>query len=134
MQTDGNLVLYQGSSAKWESDTKGHGSGPYRLVMQNDGNLVIYDGSDKAKWASDTDDQDGNCVYVQGEFSGIVSPVITLKGTDTTYTATVVGNTYYVIVPPGVYTFKINNINLSTITATTSPSTMDFGFLSSTSN
>ncbi|CAF0752701.1 unnamed protein product [Adineta steineri] len=40
--------------AVWASDTHGHGSGPYHLVLQNDGNLVLYDGKNDAKWASGT--------------------------------------------------------------------------------
>jgi hypothetical protein len=53
MQSDGNLVLYENSSAKWASGTNGKGKGPYNLNMQTDGNLVIY-GSTGAIWGSNT--------------------------------------------------------------------------------
>lgn len=51
MQSDGNMVLYQGSTALWASNTGGAGR---RAVMQSDGNLVIYSGSTPV-WASGTD-------------------------------------------------------------------------------
>lgn len=54
MQEDGNLVLYEGSTVHWSSNTGGVGVAPYRLVMQGDGNLVIYDVNDTANWASNT--------------------------------------------------------------------------------
>jgi len=54
MQDDGNLVIYEGTVAKWSSGTHGKGTKPYKLVMQGDGNLVIYDNSNDAIWASNT--------------------------------------------------------------------------------
>lgn len=44
-QADGNLVLYQGNTALWHTQT--HGQKLNALVMQSDGNLVLYapDGS-----------------------------------------------------------------------------------------
>ncbi|KQY60472.1 hypothetical protein ASD11_13585 [Aeromicrobium sp. Root495] len=42
MQGDGNLVAYEGNSARWSSKTSGSNA---RLVMQDDGNLVVYSGS-----------------------------------------------------------------------------------------
>jgi hypothetical protein len=50
MQTDGNLVEYDGSAAAWATATSTAGS---TVVMQSDGNLVIYSGT-TAKWASNT--------------------------------------------------------------------------------
>ena len=41
-QTDGNLVLYEGSTARWASHT--HGRGAY-ATMQSDGNVVVYNWS-----------------------------------------------------------------------------------------
>jgi hypothetical protein len=82
MQTDGNLVLYDGDRPRWSSDTRGKGlslqlrkdgdlvifkadghplwstaSGKdgdtgSRLVMQTDGNLVIYRKSGRAVWST----------------------------------------------------------------------------------
>ena len=44
MQSDGNLVIYNGSGAPiWSSGTSGN-AGAY-LVVQSDGNLVIYHGA-----------------------------------------------------------------------------------------
>ena len=39
MQTDGNLVLYNGNTALWYTATGGTGTN--RVVIQNDGNLVL---------------------------------------------------------------------------------------------
>ena len=52
MQEDGNLVLYSGTDALWNSGTQG-ASGAY-LIMQDDGNLVVYDGSNTPVWNSKT--------------------------------------------------------------------------------
>jgi len=53
MQNDGNLVVYEGSTALWASNTyvASGAQNPYTVVMQNDGNLVLYG---KATWASNT--------------------------------------------------------------------------------
>ena len=42
-QSDGNLVVYQGSKAVWATGTNGQAGA--RLVVQDDGNLVLYKGS-----------------------------------------------------------------------------------------
>ena len=81
-QEDGNLVIYQGSTALWSTSTSGHQPGWFtmggdgnlyffgpddsviwsvntsagagaHLVMQSDGNLVVYQGS-VAKWSTGT--------------------------------------------------------------------------------
>jgi hypothetical protein len=54
MQSDGNLVIYDGGDAVWASNTNGKGVAPYTLAMQGDGNLVIYDKDYSATWASNT--------------------------------------------------------------------------------
>ena len=51
MQLDGNLVLYQGSTPIWASNTYGSGGGN-RAVMQQDGNFVVYTSDGRAVWAS----------------------------------------------------------------------------------
>jgi hypothetical protein len=54
MQTDGNLVIYNGHNQPiWATMTNGQGSGPHRLKIQRDGNLVLY-ASSGATWASQT--------------------------------------------------------------------------------
>ena len=54
MQSDGNLVIYEGSVVHWATGTTGNGTAPYRLVMQGDGNLVIYDKNDSVVWSTGT--------------------------------------------------------------------------------
>ena len=51
MQTDGNLVLYNGSnSAIWSTSTNGYGSSAV-LNAQDDGNLVVYYNTNVVIWA-----------------------------------------------------------------------------------
>lgn len=52
-QSNGNLVLYEGSKVRWESHTNDQGA---KLAFQNDGNLVIYDTANKPLWATATAD------------------------------------------------------------------------------
>ncbi len=52
MQSDGNLVLYQGETAVWASNTTNN-PGAF-LEIQDDGNLVIYTAERRALWASNT--------------------------------------------------------------------------------
>jgi hypothetical protein len=51
MQTDGNFVVYNGSTPIWASETFGSG---YYVSMQNDGNLVVYSNTNVAQWSSNT--------------------------------------------------------------------------------
>jgi hypothetical protein len=51
MQTDGNFVVYGGSTAYWYSNTANH-SGAF-LRVQTDGNMVIYQGS-TVLWSTGT--------------------------------------------------------------------------------
>jgi len=55
MQGDGNLVLYQGNTALWNSATFGQvcAANACQAVLQSDGNLVVYNGS-TALWNSQT--------------------------------------------------------------------------------
>jgi len=69
MQTDGNLVLYQGSAALWSSDTSGTGAN--RAVMQSDGNFVVYDPT-RARWASGTDGNPGAWLALQNDGNAVV--------------------------------------------------------------
>ena len=54
MQSDGNLVLYNGKSPLWASNTAGQGKAPFKAIMQSDGNFVVYDASNAPTWASGT--------------------------------------------------------------------------------
>ena len=66
MQTDGNLVLYDGAGkALWASNTDHH-PGAY-AVMQTDGNLVVYPPAGHALWASGTDKDAGDYLYMQSD-------------------------------------------------------------------
>jgi cell wall-associated NlpC family hydrolase len=70
MQTDGNFVEYNGSTARWATNTFGPGN---RVVMQTNGNLVVFNGSIPL-WQSGTGgtnielevQNDGNVVLYQG--------------------------------------------------------------------
>ncbi|MGB3463942.1 MAG: hypothetical protein WBA74_01675 [Cyclobacteriaceae bacterium] len=65
LQTDGNLVLYQGSLALWNSAT--HYRGVVRAAMQTDGNLVLYDNANRAKWATNTSGRAGSWLNIQND-------------------------------------------------------------------
>jgi Listeria-Bacteroides repeat domain (List_Bact_rpt) len=74
LQKDGNLVIYDGTTGVWASNTVGKGA--IRLEMQaSDGNLVLYDAAGKAVWDSNTAgnpgafaqmQDDGNLVILDG--------------------------------------------------------------------
>ncbi|CAG8703899.1 42489_t:CDS:1, partial [Gigaspora margarita] len=67
MQTDGNLVLYSGSTAQWALNTCGKGFGPYRMALQTDGNLVVYSGNILPLWASNTYQKQVSYLAVQND-------------------------------------------------------------------
>lgn len=64
-QTDGNVVLYQGSAPLWSTGT--HGQATSGLVMQGDGNLVLYAPGGVPLWASGTAGQPGTSLSVQDD-------------------------------------------------------------------
>jgi hypothetical protein len=64
MQSDGNLVLYTGTTAKWASGTSVANSD---LEMQSDGNLVIYGPGHAAVWASNTAGKNGSVLFGQND-------------------------------------------------------------------
>jgi hypothetical protein len=66
MQTDCNLVLYDGSSPMWASGTQGK-SNDCKAIMQGDGNLVIYGGNGRVVWASGTQGKNGAFLQVQDD-------------------------------------------------------------------
>ncbi|MDQ3123477.1 MAG: CHAP domain-containing protein [bacterium] len=51
-QTDGNLVIYNGSGAVWSAQTGGKGG--VRLIVQSDGNLVLYNSANQPVWNTAT--------------------------------------------------------------------------------
>lgn len=65
MQTDGNFVLYQGSTPLWATGTKG--SGANHVALQSDGNLVVYDAANNPKWASRTNGRGGARLTLQND-------------------------------------------------------------------
>ena len=69
-QTDGNLVLYQGSAALWASGTNGKGVGV--CIMQTDGNLVIYTSGPHAIWASGTNGSLNSHFIIQNDGNGVI--------------------------------------------------------------
>lgn len=64
MQGDGNLVLYHGATALWDSRTDQ--SDGRRAVMQGDGNFVVY-GADAPLWDSGTDGHPGAWLAIQDD-------------------------------------------------------------------
>ena len=63
MQTDGNFVLYKGSTALWNTSTAGSGS-KNRMCMQTDGNLVLYTSANKVLWQSHTSGFSHDRIYL----------------------------------------------------------------------
>ncbi|BAY93818.1 MULTISPECIES: CAP domain-containing protein [unclassified Tolypothrix] len=71
MQSDGNVVLYNGNSQPlWATNT--WGIQPRELIMQTDGNLVLYDSSGSPKWASDTWNNPGAFFKIQDDGNLVV--------------------------------------------------------------
>jgi hypothetical protein len=70
MQTDGNLVLYQGPlreepTALWSTGTSGQHAA--FVIMQEDGNLVLYNTSEAAIWNSGTPGYEGASLAIQDD-------------------------------------------------------------------
>ncbi|KAK1298243.1 hypothetical protein QJS10_CPB14g01270 [Acorus calamus] len=63
MQSDCNLVLFDGGRAIWASNTAGQGSSCV-LTMQYDANLVIYNTAGSPVWSSKTSRGRGNYLCV----------------------------------------------------------------------
>jgi hypothetical protein len=64
-QTDGNLVLWNGSTFVWHLFDVQPGTPPGELVMQPDGNLVIYNAQGVYQWSALNQVGDGSYVWVQ---------------------------------------------------------------------
>jgi hypothetical protein len=70
MQGDGNLVLYQGSTALWASNTAGTAAD--EAIMQGDGNFVVYTSAGSPLWASGTAGNPGADLVVQNDGNVVV--------------------------------------------------------------
>jgi hypothetical protein len=70
MQSDGNLVLYQGPSALWATNTAG--SSGYAAFLQGDGNFVLYDAGGKPIFASGTNGHSGSRLELQNDGNLVV--------------------------------------------------------------
>lgn len=81
VQTDGNLVVYNGDgSSVWSSGTTGLAAA--NLAVQNDGNLVLYSAQRAALWATGTDYRQvwpkSNWSYIQYSLSEQGQPPLVL--------------------------------------------------------
>jgi hypothetical protein len=65
LQSDGNLVLYEGGAALWASNTVN--SGAAKAIMQGDGNFVLYTAAGAAVWASNTPNNPGASITLQND-------------------------------------------------------------------
>jgi|SRR5271157_794062 len=93
MQSDGNLVVYNGSgpsnqgSKVWSWTNTPPGSGAYYAIMQGDWNFVVYAGTPPSNvdpiWASNTDWGVGQCWLVMGNDGYLY--VITTKEAGVSY-------------------------------------------------
>ncbi len=71
MQTDGDLVLYEGpireegADALWDTGTEGQDAA--FVFMQADGNLVLYNTHEDAIWDSGTSGDGGASLAIQND-------------------------------------------------------------------
>lgn len=70
MQTDGNLVLYSGTTPEWDSQTNGNG-GAY-AVMQTTGNLAVYAAGNAALWSTGSYHNSGATLQLQNDGNLVV--------------------------------------------------------------
>ena len=70
MQGDGNLVLYQGGTALWASNTSG--SSADEAILQGDGNFVLYTSAGSPVWSSGTAGDAGDTLSVQNDGNVVI--------------------------------------------------------------
>ncbi|MEW5739226.1 MAG: phosphodiester glycosidase family protein, partial [Myxococcota bacterium] len=70
-QGDGNVVLYDGGRALWNTRTNGRATGA--LVMQGDGNLVLYSPASVALWNTRTHGNTGATLRVQDDGNAVIT-------------------------------------------------------------
>jgi surface antigen len=69
MQSDGNFVVYRGSTALWSTRTFGPN---HRVVLQTDGNLVVYSATGRALWSSRSAGTGGSRLTMQTDGNLVV--------------------------------------------------------------
>jgi MAC/Perforin domain len=77
-QSNGNLVLYAGGLAKWQTQTAGKTT--THAIMQTDGNLVIYNNTTPV-WTSDTWNMGANNGYLEIDLSTFKVAIYKADGT-----------------------------------------------------
>ena len=70
LQTDGNFVLYKGTTALWSSDTQGKASA--KVTMQDGGDLQVLDASGNVLWHSDTPGEPGGFLILQEDGNAVI--------------------------------------------------------------
>jgi hypothetical protein len=65
LQTDGNLVLYEGTTPLWATGTQG--TSPGQAIMQTDGNFVLYNSAGVPLWSSGTQGNPGASLAIQDD-------------------------------------------------------------------
>jgi hypothetical protein len=70
MQSDGNLVLYEGKKPLWETATNGKAG--FGVYMQGDGNLVLYSTHSQPLWSSGTSGHSGSFAAIQTDGNFVV--------------------------------------------------------------
>jgi Trypsin len=70
MQDSGNLLLYQSSTALW--DTRTYLSAAYTAIMQSDGNFVLYDWFNTPIWSTRTHGHFGAYAFVQDDGNFVI--------------------------------------------------------------
>jgi hypothetical protein len=69
LQDDGNLVLYEGSTPHWHTNTWNLPpfSKPVKAVMQHDGNFVLYSALGQPAWHTNTWEKGGDRLVLQDD-------------------------------------------------------------------
>jgi hypothetical protein len=70
LQWDGNVVLYQGSTPLWATNTVGKSTA--QVIVQGDGNVVVYDAKGSALAATNTAGHPGAWLAVQNDGNLVV--------------------------------------------------------------
>lgn len=70
MQSDGNVVLYWGTRALWDSKTSNQPG--YAIFMQSDGNLVLRSGTQRPIWYTGTHNNPGAWLAVQDDGNVVI--------------------------------------------------------------